>query len=447
MSRLSLLDATFLLVDSAVSPKHVGALQLYERPAAAGEDFVLRLYRRLQRIPPRTPFDKKLKMRRFGLPEWVDEPSLDWDYHLRHVALPAPGNNLQLTEMIGELHERPLDRHKPLWRVYLIEGLAQRRFAIYIKIHHAYGDGMTIAFWLNHWLGGSSRSQLQTALWSPPPAGPAPESPLDSLPVSVIPELYKLALRQVMSAAGISRKRLPVPFAAPRTAFNTQVTADRSFAILDLDLAAMRAVGRGHDATVNDVLLAVTDLALHRYLGEHGGNTDRPLVAQMPISLRSGSDGPGGNQVTMALVELASGRTRSPMSRLQKIHAACRDVKNEYRALSPEATTLYIAVLELIAQAGESLHLTDQMPALGNVLVSNVPGPQKAAYLDGARLVGAYPVSTFAPGLVLNLTVYSYAGKLHCGLLGARSAIPDIDHLAELMLEAFADLQAAAVTG
>ncbi|MDH3931779.1 MAG: wax ester/triacylglycerol synthase family O-acyltransferase, partial [Chromatiales bacterium] len=129
MSRLSLLDATFLLVDSAVSPKHVGALQLYERPAAAGEDFVLRLYRRLQRIPPRTPFDKKLKMRRFGLPEWVDEPSLDWDYHLRHVALPAPGNNLQLTEMIGELHERPLDRHKPLWRVYLIEGLAQRRFA------------------------------------------------------------------------------------------------------------------------------------------------------------------------------------------------------------------------------------------------------------------------------------------------------------------------------
>ena len=446
MSRLSLLDATFLLVDSAVSPKHVGALQLYELPAAADEDFVARLYQRLLRIPPTAPFDKKLKLRRFGLPEWVNEARPDWDYHLRHLALPEPGSQSQLTEMIAELHARPLDRDKPLWRVFLIENLARRRFAVYIKIHHAYGDGMTIGFWLSQWLGSSSRAPLRTALWSPPPAGPAAESPLDSLPLSVVPELYKLAMRQVMGAMGMSRKRMPVPFAAPRTVFNTQVSADRAFAILDLDLAAMKAIGRSQSSTVNDVLLAVTDVALHRYLGEHGDNTDRPLVAQMPISLRSASDGPGGNQVTMALVELASGRTRSPLSRLQTIHAACRDVKNEYRALSPEATTLYIAVLELIAQAGESLHLTDQMPALGNVLVSNVPGPQHAAYLDGARLVGAYPVSTFAPGLVLNLTVYSYAGKLHCGLLGARSAIPDIDRLAQLMEEAFVDLQVATET-
>jgi WS/DGAT/MGAT family acyltransferase len=444
MSRLSLLDATFLLVDSEVSPKHVGALQVFELPASADENFVARLYHRLREMPPSAPFDRKLKMHRFGLPEWVPEPEPDWDYHLRHMALPAPGAQNELADLVAGLHSKPLDRDRPLWRVYLIESLAGRRFAVYIKIHHAYGDGMTIGYWLNRWLATSARAGLRDALWSPPPpAGPAAPALFGSLPATLVPELYKLVTGQVKRALGLSASRMPVPFAAPRTPFNTQVTADRAFATLDLDLAAMKTLGRKHDATVNDVLLTVTDIALHRYLREHDRKTDQPLVAQMPISLRRDGDGLGGNQVTMALVELASGRTRSPLKRLERIHAACRDVKSEYRALSPEATTLYIAVLELLAQAGESLHLTDQMPPLGNVLVSNIPGPQRTVFLDGARLVGAYPVSTFAPGLVINLTAYSYAGRLCCGLLGAKQAIPDIDRLAELMDQALGELQCA----
>ncbi len=442
MARLSLLDATFLLVDSEVSPKHVGALQVYELPKRAGADFPARIYQRLRGMPPTAPFDKKLKMRRLGLPEWVDEEEIDWDYHLRQIALPAPGSQAQLCEVVAELHTRPLDRDRPLWRVCVIEGLEQRRFAVYVKIHHAYGDGMTIGHWLNHWLGKSARARLKRALWSPPAVAQPAEKPGDGLPVTLIPELYKLVARQVSNALGWSDgRRTAVPFTAPRTPFNTQVTPDRAFATVDLDLAAMRAIGRAHDATVNDVLLTVTDIALHRYLSEHGHNADRPLVAQMPISLRRDDGGSGGNQVTMALVELASGRTRSPLRRLQRIHAACRDVKNEYKAISAEASTLYIAVLELVAQAGETLHLTDRIPALGNVLVSNIPGPHAAAYLHGARLVGAYPVSTFAPGLVLNLTVYSYAGQLHCGLLGAKDAIPDLDRLALLMAGAFEELE------
>ncbi|NNL48911.1 MAG: DUF1298 domain-containing protein, partial [Acidimicrobiia bacterium] len=234
---------------------------------------------------------------------------------------------------------------------------------------------------------------------------------------------------------------LPVPFTAPRTAFNSPLTPERSVAVLDLSLDRLHNIAHHAAVTINDVLLELCDQAMIRYLDEHGGAPDEPLIAQMPVSLRR----PGveqGNQITIAILELGSKET-NPVRRLQDIHNHASDVKHEFTDMTPETAETYTLLMQSVAQLGETLGAGRLLPPLGNVVISNVIGPRKQLYLRGARLLAIYPISTIAPGLALNITIFTCQNTLHVGLVAGKSAIPDLEPIAANLHAALDDLESA----
>ena len=257
----------------------------------------------------------------------------------------------------------------------------------------------------------------------------------------VLPALTMLGLKHGLRMLHLGGNELPVPFTAPRTAFNTALTPRRSVAVVDLPLDRAHNIAQHAAVTVNDVLLKLCDQALTRYLDAHGGAPDEPLIAQMPVSLRR-PDLEQGNQITIALLELGSKET-NPMRRLQDIHAHAADVKHEFTAMTPETAEAYTVLMQSVAQLGESVGAGGIMPPLGNVVISNVIGPRKQLYLCGAPLLAIYPISTIAPGLALNITMFTYRETLHVGIVAGHSAIPDLEPIAANLRSALDELETA----
>jgi WS/DGAT/MGAT family acyltransferase len=444
------------LAESSESPKHVAALIVFDPPTDYQGNFVADLFHEMLRLPPGPPFDQKIKPGLLTLPRWITDTHMDLEYHLRHAALPQPGTLEELMTLVSRLHARLLDRDRPLWECYLIEGLEGGRFAIYAKLHHAFMDGATGVMLMQSMLGKSPEEKMPRAFWEAsrkhpgkPRRVPDPlEQILDAATVlrdqaKAIPELSRALLKMAMQSLGLRQSRIPVPFMAPRSPLNAPITAARRVATATLSLQRIKRVGKSLDATVNDVVLAVVDSALNRYLRQKKALPDKPLVAQMPVSLRREGDTRGGNQITILLVSLGS-RDAGPVQRLQEIKASSAQVKQDTRALSSAAITDYMILTQGAALALDVLGLSQQLPPLANVLVSNVPGPSAPLYLNGATVVALYPLSTLPPGLSLNVTVFTYNGAMNFGLVADRYAIPELAHLADLLTESFENLEAAA---
>ncbi|MEO0998085.1 MAG: WS/DGAT domain-containing protein, partial [Pseudomonadota bacterium] len=257
--------------------------------------------------------------------------------------------------------------------------------------------------------------------------------------VLIGPALAKILTKHGLRLLNLSGRELPVPFTAPRTAFNTPLTQARSIGVADLPLARLRSIARHAGVTVNDVLLELCDAGMTRYLEDMHVAPAKPLVAQMPISLREVSGG-RGNQITIALLELGSDEP-DPVRRLQRIHRHTNDVKREFAGMPAEAAELYTVLLQSIAQFGELTGLDRFAPPLGNVVISNVIGAERPLYLDGAPLRAVYPVSTIAPGLAVNITAYTYNDNLHVGIVAGASAIPDPASLIAHLKAALRDLE------
>ncbi len=456
MSQLSLLDYMLLLLETKDSPRHVGGLQVFEPPPGAPVDFVRGLVADMLASEPVEPFNQKLKVPLAGRPRWVVDPDMDLADHIFHEALPSPGREQDLLDRVAQLHGRLLDRNAPLWEVYVIEGLEGGRFGVYAKIHHAYMDGISMS---RRSMASLSKTPDEDVapMWANAEHSREHEAVRKGIVETLFgsaktfgrlamvgPQLSQLALRHGWRLLG-GGDDLPVPFTAPRTAFNQPLTAARAFGVCSVPLDRVRSLAKSQAVTVNDVILALCDTALRRYLDERDEHPDKPLVAQMPISVRSDGGG-SGNQVTIALLELASGEADS-LARLQEIHEHAGSVKHEYAEMGIEAAEAYTILVQTLMQIGDLAHLSERFPPLGNVLVSNVIGGTEPRYIRAARLTASYPISTIPPGMSMNVTIYSYAGNLHFGLLTGRRAIPDPERIAAGIAAAFAELESAAAAG
>jgi WS/DGAT/MGAT family acyltransferase len=452
MTDVPILDYAFLAFESEESPKHVAGLQILELPEGAPDDFVATLAEKIKHHKPEPPFNQKLQTPLLGMPKWVEDTDLDLDNHVFYEPAPKPHTLTALLKRLETLHAAILDRSVPLWQLYVFDNLEDRRFAVYFKVHHAYMDGISLSqrsmsglsehpdiedismpWVIDSREHQSARKDLMSDLFGTTArAGKA---------ALVLPALAKLGLKHSLRMLRLGGDDLPVPFTAPRTAFNTPLTPERTIAVLNLPLERVRNIADHAAVTVNDVLLELCDRAMTRYLDELGEAPDEPLVAQMPVSLRR----PGveqGNQITIAILELGSNET-NPVRRLQDIHTHANNVKHEFGKMMPETAEAYTVLMQAVAQLGETTGAGRIMPPLGNVVISNLVGPSKQLYLCGAPLLALYPISTIAPGLAMNITMYTYKDTLHVGLVAGQSAIPDLQPIADYMAAALDELEAA----
>lgn len=457
MHKLSALDSGFLLTESHHSPKHVGGLQIFRLPKGKGSAWLRALLDELKQAPAGFPFDQKLKDDSILSPSLVPDDSFDIDYHVRHTVIPGPGNQEQLAEMVSRLHANLLDRERPLWEFHLIEGLENRRFAFYTKVHHAIVDGMTFARWFNESGSTSDQDMNSRPIWQrdDPPLKSADDSSLAQLVmdgvkmlgggVRTAASLSLLSARLIQKSIFNRDRNAVLPLAAPRTRLNVPTGAARNFAMCHYPLHDFHQVAGSHGASINDLVMALCDLAVNRYFRDKGEEPDEPLVVYMPVNLRKDEDDEG-NLISLLQVKLASDH-EDPRNTLAQIRESSLSTREIYGSVTRPAIQIYSLAVALLPLLEEMLKLDQLLPPAINLVISNVPGPRETMYFKGAEVVEAYPVNTLPPAVALSMTVCSYAGTLYFGLVGGRTAIPDLQKLRGYLDQVYAEFRELTVPG
>jgi WS/DGAT/MGAT family acyltransferase len=469
MQQLTGLDAAFLALESASMFGHVGSLCIVD-PSTAEEPLTLERLTRLvaSRLPLVPPFRRRLVQVPLGLdmPYWIDDPDFDIEFHVRELALPAPGNDHQLREQAARLHARPLDRARPLWELYLISGLSGGRLATYTKVHHAAIDGVSGNDILGALLDTSPEGrELPFVEWThenePGSLSLLARSALTLARQPV--RATRLSLELLRSAQGLlrssGRPRLPLidrdPGAmlsraglrAPKTPFNAPITPHRRFAFCELSLADIKKVKNAAGMTVNDVVMALSAGALRRWLEDHDALPPSPLIAAVPISIRTAEEaGTAGNRISGMMAALPT-QLASPLDRLQTVHESMLVAKEQHNAM-PADLLSDVTQFAIPALAGQAARLNERLRLLEranpfNLFVSNVPGPNVPLYFGGAELKAYYPLSAIADGQGLNITVISYRDSMFFGLIACRELVPDLDVMADYVQQELATLLVA----
>ncbi|KAA9158268.1 wax ester/triacylglycerol synthase family O-acyltransferase [Amycolatopsis acidicola] len=456
MQPLSGLDASFLYLETPSQVLHICGLLTLDASTMPGGysfgEFRRRLSERIAEIPE---FRRKLHNSPANLlhPVWVEDPDFDVTRHLHRVAVPAPGGREELAELCAHFAGQPLDRARPLWEMYVIEGLPDDGVAVLLKMHHATADGAAGANLIAYLCGLEPDSLLPL-----PDAAENPEPPshLDLLRSSItslakrpvelaklLPDLVSMAPEWVGRA--LKRSGMPVPFTAPRTSFNRTITGLRTVAYTSLDLDEIKRVKNAFGVTVNDVVLALCAGALRRYLEERGELPGQPLVATVPVSTQDRTEnGHGSNQVSAFFASLPT-QLADPAARVYAIAESNRLAKEHHFSLKPDmlrdwAQFAAPRLFGLAVRAYSGLRLAEKHPVVHNLVISNVPGPPTPLYLLGARIEGLYPLGPVFHGAGLNVTVISNAGRVDVGLLGARELVPELWPLADAVTAEMAEL-------
>jgi diacylglycerol O-acyltransferase len=456
MRELSLLDLGFFIAETEASPKHVAGLSIWQRPPRAKASFAKQLYEQylgFNEVKP--PFNRIISFSLTALPHWTDAKAVDLKQHVFFHQLPREYNDRQaLFDFIAKLHEPMLDRSRPLWELHVIDGLAGGRFALYQKMHHAYADGVTMTQWMAQSLSESPTDAKLKPLWSISHSGYTARR--DKRNADLLQSAWQQMVGSSQRALGIGRlaamlalegmkltkNAIALPFVSTaRTPLTGQVSAGRQFASTMISMARIDAIRKRTRSTLNHVALTCLDGALHRYLADLGVALKRPITIQMPVNLRREGDRAAGNKIGIIQVEL-SGPTDDPYVRLRNIGFSLRNVRTMIDSVVPAAIESYTVITGLVAQIAELLQLSNVLPPMGNTLVSNVPGPKQALYLKGALLEEMLPVSTLPPSNLLNITLFSYAGKLFFCLI-ATEDLPELPLLAGYVETAFGELEAA----
>jgi diacylglycerol O-acyltransferase / wax synthase len=477
MRQLTSLDAQFLALETPRQSGHVAGLAILDPSTTPTGELALADIQSLiaERLPLLPPLRWRLREVPFGLdyPYWVDDIDFDLDFHVRELALPAPGDDEQLAEQVARIVSRPLDRAKPLWELYLIHGLEAGNTAMLTKIHHSVIDGISGAEIMGLLLDLSpeGRQVPVPARWGdddPPPGELGmlargllglpryPVRALRSLPAAV-PNLEETPFATLPGAGTVGRVAKAVTgrngsssaprdrMVAPKTSFNGRVSAHRRFAFGQLSLDDVKAVKTFHGVTVNDVIVTLCAGAVRRWLLEHHELPDEPLVAQIPVSVRTGDQvGTYGNRIMLMSAPLFTDEPE-PIRRLQRTHDALDGMKERHRALP--ATLLQDAnnfippaVFSRAARMTFRLATSQAGRPTWNLVISNVPGPQFPLYCAGARLVANYPVSVITDGMGVKITVMSYCGSLDFGIVADREQMPDVGKLIGWLHESLAEL-------
>ena len=428
---------------------HVAGLQLFEPPEGAGPDYVRDMYETIVKNDDFQPTFRKHPGRLLGGVSsiaWEFDDDVDIDYHLRRSALPRPGRVRDLLELVSRLHGTLLDRHRPLWEASLVEGLSDGRFAVYTKTHHALLDGI-------------SAQRIAIRSMTPDPHDRDMRVPWTIGPKAKKPRPSRSALRSLLDTAGsvaalapsslavaraaLIEQQLTLPFRAPKTMFNVPIGGARRVAAQSWPLARIKGVKNASGTTVNDVVLAMCSGALRAYLSEQEALPDTPLVAMVPVSLRSEHEqDSGGNMVGTILCNLATD-IEDPAKRLEAISTSMRANKKVFAEL-PRMQAL---ALSAFLSSGIALAMlpgfASSAPPPFNIVISNVPGAREPMYWNGSRLDGNYPLSIALDGQALNITLTNNADNLDFGLVGCRRSVPHLQRLLGHLEDSLADLERA----
>ncbi|MGZ8254597.1 MAG: WS/DGAT/MGAT family O-acyltransferase [Burkholderiaceae bacterium] len=457
MKPLSGLDALFLHLETPATPMHVGAVHLLQLPKGYRGDFVADVKRHVgKRLPLSPVFTRQLATMplNFANPVWVRADKVDLDRHVLRVRLPRPGTQRQLEAAVARLHAKCLPRDRPLWAFHVIEGLQSGELGFYTKIHHATLDGAAGVALAHALLDITPKARKVKVV----PQRPGEHPSLGDLigtavrttgkqGVQIVRQLPQLAraLAKLVAGGGAGFGR-NLAF-GPRTSFNGQIDAGRSFATASLPLDRVQKIAAAHGATINEVVLTVIGGALRGYLEAHGGVPRKSLIAAVPVSLREAGNDEATTLATMTLASLATD-IADPAARLVQVRAASAAAKAVMKQLKGAVPTDVPSLgLPWLLSAAAGLYgrfgVASRLPPIANLVVSNVPGPPMPFYLAGARLKTYWPVSIVEHGVGLNITLQSYAGSLDFGLIAARSGLPNLHRLAGGLLDAFAELEAA----
>jgi len=449
--KLNPLDYLFLRMETAENPAHVAMLAIFESPPGYSGNFVQDLKAQLlDNAAVSRPFNLRLKPQGL-LPswyEWEDDPNFDLHFHLRHSALPRPGGMEDLMELVSRLHARLLDRSRPLWECYLIEGLEGNRFATYTKMHHAIIDGAGGIKILEHGLAKKPNTKQVLALWNPQQGSqvkddwPGLQQLLMSIPGSVLKQA--LAVPQAAYAIfapslGLKKTAAGKPFRGGKSLFNKRVSASRNFGIGVLPLEEVKLVGKSLGATVNDIFLAACAGALCQYMTQKDCPPAADFSAGVPVALAR----EGGNNALAYIVVSLYPEITDPLQRVAAISESARDAKHDQAHLSRTV----INTMTLMAQGTQAalgqLGLSEVLPPAASLVISNVPGMSETRYLMGAKLTALYPMSVLIHAQGLNITVLSYAGELQYGLLSTPEITPDVQNLADMIKKEFSRIRTA----
>lgn len=490
MRQLNGIDVSFLNMETSTTFGHISSVSLYDAtavPGGAGLEAMKAII--LERIDQLAPFRRRLVQVPLGLdlPYWVEDPDFDIDFHVRHHAVPPPGNPQQLAEAVSRIVARPLDRSRPLWELYVIEGVDEGRvIAQLTKVHHAAVDGaagaMMLAALLD--LDPDARPSGTPAPWQPEriptdeellrmtakeylrrpekmvrlgvravrelaaSSGSGGLSALADLVAQPMPGPVGRALRERLRAGQAHDPDHPpaLPLsAAPRTPFNHPICAHRRFSYTSMPLEDARQVRRVFGCTFNDVVMAICSGTMRRYLQLHDCLPEESLVAMVPVSVRTGlEDDQYQNRVSAMFTDLATNEA-DPVKRLRHVQGAMVAAKQHFAAIPADTLqdfTRYAppAIAARAMRMYSRLKIADRMNPPFNLVISNVPGPNVPLYSAGARLLHYYPVSALVDGQGLNITVQSYDGNLDFGFLGCRELVPDIWVLPDLIHESMREL-------
>ncbi|MGH7894374.1 MAG: WS/DGAT/MGAT family O-acyltransferase [Candidatus Binatia bacterium] len=464
---LSGLDAAFLSLETPSTPMNiVGTLVLDPSSASGGYGYerILRLLE--ERLPRLAPFRRRLAAVPFGLdhPVWIDDPDFRVRSHVYRVGAPAPGSERALADLVAQIAAQPLDRTRPLWELWVVEGLAEVRVALVFKLHHAVADGI-------------SATQLLLQLLDPSPEGagaggldewvqpdPAPTSrALLAHALSRLPRrsarFARLLRDTAASVAGMGRStiggdagrtRMPMPFSAPRMPWNGATSPQRTVAYGRARLADVKAVNSAYGTTVNHVVLAACTQTLRNYLEAHGGAPEAPLVAAIPVSLRSPEElETYGNRISAFLVHLPV-HLADPVDQLLAVRHDTESSQQLHTQLGASALGEWAEFTSKALLAGAARFYSDRKLAsrhrpLHNLVISNVRGPATPLYAAGARLTAAYPLGPLMDGAGMNITVVSYLDSIDFGIIACERSVPHVGDIALGFGAAVADLSKIAL--
>ena len=474
MKHLSIVDGAFLHMESAEMPMHVGSLNLFEPPAGySGEGFYEAVKAHVSKRMHMAPvFTRKLALMPFDLanPVWIHDDDIDLDYHVRYMVLPKPGTIEQLEALAARLHSMLLDRSRPLWEFYIIEGLADGRIGFYGKVHHAAVDGQA---------GVAMATSMFDLTPEPRAVKPPREARANTYQLGVaellgaalqnqarqlveslrlLPALARtvagaardaIAERRNESAEDRAARKAAAPGSsfkfAPPTPFNHSITNQRAFSAVSLPLGEVKAIGKSVGASINDVVLWLCSTALRSYLKDSRELPDKSLVAGVPISLRQEGDTTANNQVAGTLIDLGT-EIADPVERLKAIQRGTAAMKRQMGTFRGVIPTDFPSLgspwlLSGLASLYGRSRIADWL-RLANVTISNVPGSKVPVYLVGAKMTDYYPLSIVVHGVALNITVQSHVDQLCFGLIACRRAVPDVHELGQQVQRAMQTLRA-----
>ncbi len=462
MDRLSGLDASFLYLETPAQLMHVCGLIVLDPSTMPGgysfDAMKAEIDRRVRHVPS---FSRKLRKVPLGLdhPIWVRDTHFDIDRHVHRLALPQPGGYEELTELAGHLAGLPLDRSRPLWEMWVIEGYQGDKVTVFSKMHHATVDGVSGSNLISHLCSLEPDAE-------PLALGPKEEFGRDprqrelfgravlsnvTRPLSAV-RLLTPSAQLITRTVGRARRgtAMAAPFSAPRTSFNGTITGHRSIAFADMNLDDIREIKAATGTTVNDVVLAVAGGALRSYLDDRGELPENSLLATVPVSVREDSRRSGGANKVSALFARLGTDVEDPLERLEEMAENNRHAKDHHSAISADSLQDWAEfaaprTFGLAVRAYAGLRLAEKHPVVHNLVISNVPGPPVPLFFMGAEIKALYPLGPVFHGAGLNITVMSNNGHVHVGIIACRESMPEVDDLVQRFPAELATLKAAVI--